>query len=131
MLSEWFEQIADDPASVVENFGSTYQEWMSPDITTEEAFRQHLADLSAWDTQPTPSSLDALVRHYEQVQLAAALEFAHALVALATKTGEVPHRVKPYVDELAPLVTALERALADGSFDDHSIDLHGVIWSET
>jgi len=126
---EWLDAIAEDPESVLDDLGSTYQGIMTPDLITEPDARRMLGELAAWNTAPLPANHGALVERLQELQVMAGIEFARALIALALGNDDVPDRVKPYEDELGPLVSELKQALADGAFDEDAFDIQGVIWS--
>jgi hypothetical protein len=126
---EWLDAIAEDPESVLDDLGTTYQGVMTPELISETDARRMIGELGAWNSAPTPTGHGALVTRLQELQVSAGIDFAKAMIALALGNDDVPDRVKPYEDELAPLVSELKQALADGSFDEDAFDIQGVIWS--
>jgi hypothetical protein len=131
VLFEWLEAIRDDPAAIIDGdeLGSTFQPYLSPDILPEDDARRLLAELAAWDPGSDDGSHAGVVDRYQQAQLAAGLDIARGLIALACKLDRVPAAVQPYATTLAPLVTVLREAIADDGFDEGSVELDELIWS--
>lgn len=131
VLIEWLEMIVADPAAVLEGdeLGSTYQGYLSPDLLPEAEARRMLGELAAWDPGADDGSHAGAVARFEQAQLAAGIDVARALIALATGAGRVPDPVAPHAPALAPLVDLVKQAIADQSFDEDGVDLQELVWS--
>lgn len=125
---EWIDRAADDPEGALDSLGATYQEAMTPDALTEDEARRLVADLAAWDDGTVDTSHAARSHRFERLMCKAGIEFAHALIAEATGTGEVPDRVKPYLGELAPMVAELKKAIAAGGYDESAYDITAAIF---
>jgi hypothetical protein len=125
---EWIDLHGEDPDGALESLGASYQEITTPDMFNEEQARQLVADLAAWDDGSVDASHAQRVRRFERLMCNAGIEFARGLIAEATGEGAVPDRVKPYLPQLGPLVTALEESLDEGEFDEESFDLKSAIW---
>lgn len=128
---EWLDTVIENPDAVIDgsDIGSTYQGVLSEKDLSEADARKLLADLAPWDRGGHAKTHAGVIEDLEARLLAAGIEFAHGLIALATDLDRVPERVKPFVSELTPLVEELEQAISDGSFDEGAYDLHGTIWS--
>jgi hypothetical protein len=128
---EWLDIVVEDPEAVIDgtDIGSTYQGALSAKDLSEADAKKLLADLAPWSRDGNAKTHAGVLEDLEARLLAAGIEFAHGLIALASDLDRVPERVKPFVGELTPLVEELEQAISDGSFDEGSYDLHGTIWS--
>ena len=126
---EWLDLSRDDPEGALASLGASYQEVFRPDRFPEDDVVRWVEDLAAWDDGAGFSSHAARVRRLEVLICNAGIEFARGMIAQATGEGEIPERVRPYLPELAPLVDALKRAIAAGTFDDSSFDLAAAIWA--
>jgi hypothetical protein len=129
VLFEWLDAVIDDPLAVLDGdeLGSTFQDYLSPDMLPEADARRLLAELPAWDPGDDDGSHARAVERYQQAQFAAAIDIARALIALACEIDRVPAPLANHVDDLAPLVAVVRRAIETGEFDEEGVDFDALI----
>jgi hypothetical protein len=126
VLVEWLDAVIEDPAAAAEELGTTYQDYLSPDILSEADARRLLGDLKAWDPGADDGTHAGAVRRYAEAQFSAAMDVARALIAWATDVGDISPAVAPYADELAPLVDVVQGAIDEGEFDA-DVDIDAIL----